>query len=139
MFDNLLKEGGIGTYKVRNRMRYSATVTNFCDKTTGGVTHQEIAYLEERARSGVSIVTSQGGFPHIMGKGYPGQMGLHDSALSSGLKRLADAIKSHGAMAVGQIMHTGRYAYLKDSNVEGPPIGPSDFTSPVKRYGKCRE
>ncbi|MDY7038352.1 MAG: FAD-dependent oxidoreductase [Thermodesulfobacteriota bacterium] len=40
---------------------------------------------------------------------------------------------------VGQIMHTGRYAYLKDSNVEGPPIGPSDFTSPVKRYGKCRE
>lgn len=138
MFENLLKPGKIGTYEVKNRMKYAATVNNFPDKKTGAVTDKEIAYLEERAKGNAGIVTSQGGFTHILGKGYVGQMGLHDDSLIPGLQELAKAIKKHGAMAVGQIMDTGRYAHPPDYGIDDLPRGPSDFTSPLERYGQCK-
>lgn len=138
MFDNLLKPGKIGNYQVKNRMKYAATVNNFCDIKTGEVTDTEVAYLEERAKGGFGIVTSQGAFTHILGKGYKGQMGVHEESMLPGLKRIADAIKKHGSMAVGQIMHTGRYAHPHDYGIDDLPRGPSDFTSTIKRYGKCK-
>lgn len=138
MFENLLKPGKIGNYTVKNRMKYAATVNNFCDKKTGEVTDKEIAYLVERAKGEASIVVSQGGFPHILGKGYPGQMGLHDEYMLPGLRRLAEALKGCGTMAVGQVMHTGRYAHPHDYGIDDLPRGPSDFTSPIKRYGQCK-
>ena len=138
MFDYLLKPGKIRNYQVKNRMKYAATVNNFCDYKTGEVTDREVAYLEERAKGGFGIVTSQGAFTHILGKGYPGQMGIHDESMVPGLKRIADAIKKHDAMAVGQIMHTGRYGHPHDYGIDDLPRGPSDFTSTIKRYGKCK-
>ncbi|OIN95636.1 MAG: hypothetical protein AUJ48_02745 [Deltaproteobacteria bacterium CG1_02_45_11] len=138
MLNNLLKPGKIGNYAVKNRMKYAATVTNFPDQKTGAVTEREVAYLEERARGGAGMVTSQGGFIHILGKGYIRQMGIHDDSLVPGLQELAGAIKKHEAMAIGQLIDTGRYAHPHDYGIDDLPRGPSDFTSPIKRYGQCR-
>jgi len=149
MFENLLKEGKIGNLKVKNRMKYAATVNNFCDQKTGEVTDREVAYLAERAKGGFGIVVSQGGYPHILGKGYIGQMGVDSDDKIPGLKRIAEAIKSNGAIAIGQVMHTGRYAHpheygIKEAvaagkKVPGMPVGPSAMSSPIKRYAPCRE
>jgi len=148
MFDNLCKPGKIGSFTVKNRMKYAATVNNFCDEQNGLVTDREVAYLRERAKGGAGIVVSAGGYTHILGKGYVGQMALDRDECIPGLKRIADAIKAEGAMAVGQIMHTGRYGHPHEygiheavaGGVKVPvmPVGPSDFESPMKRYGKCR-
>ncbi len=138
MFDNLKKSIKIKNYEVSNRMKYAATVNNFCDIKTGEVTDTEVAYLEERAKGKFGIVTSQGAFTHILGKGYKGQMGIHEESMLPGLKRIADAINKHGSMSLGQIMHTGRYAHPHDYGIDDLPRGPSDFTSPIKRYGKCK-
>lgn len=148
MFENLLKPGKIGNFTVKNRMKYAATVNNFCDEKTGLVTDREVAYLADRAKGGAGIVVSAGGYTHILGKGYRGQMALDRDEVIPGLKRIADAIKAEGAMAVGQIMHTGRYAHAHEygiheaiaggKKVPALPVGPSEVTSPMKRYGTCR-
>ncbi|MFH0803028.1 MAG: FAD-dependent oxidoreductase, partial [bacterium] len=149
MFENLLKPGKIGSLTIKNRMKYAATVDNFCDYKTCDMTDREVEFLRERARGGFGIVTSQGGHPHILGKGYIGQMGLDSDEFLPGLRRLAAAMKENGAVAIGQVMHTGRYGHLHEygvheviaggKKVSGMPVGPSAMKSPIRRYGECRE
>lgn len=146
---NLVKPGRVGRLTVKNRMKYAATVNNFCDYKTCEVTDREVAFLRERARGGFGIVTTSGGHPHILGKGYIGQMGLDSDNFIPGLRRLAQAIKDEGAIAIGQVMHTGRYAHPKEygineaiaagKKVPGMPVGPTAMPSPIKRYAPCRE
>src|SRR3990172_6200925 len=149
MFENLLKPGKIGKLIVKNRMKYAATVDNYCDYETCDMTDREIEFLRERARGGVGSVTSPGGHPHILGKGYIGQMGLDSDEFIPGLKRRSAAMKENGAVAIGQVMHTGRYGHLHEygvkeviaggKKVSAMPVGPSAMKSPIKRYGECRE
>ena len=149
MFENLLKPGKIGRLTVKNRMKYAATVDNYCDYKTCEMTDREVEFLRERARGGFGIVVSQGGHPHPLGKGYIGQMGLYSDDFLPGLRRLAKAMKDEGAVAIGQVMHTGRYGHLHEYGVRetmaggkmvsGMPVGPSAMKSPIRRYGECRE
>ncbi|MBU1053219.1 MAG: 2-naphthoyl-CoA reductase [Proteobacteria bacterium] len=149
MFENLCKPITIGNHVVKNRMKYAATVDNFCDTKNGNVIDREIEYLRERAKGGFGIVVSQGGYTHILGKGYVGQMGLVEESHLAGLKVLADAINAEGAMSIGQIMHTGRYGHAHEYGIHeaiaggktvGPePVGPTAMSSPIKRYSPCRE
>lgn len=149
MFEHLLKPGKIGNLTIKNRMKYAATVNNFCDWKTGEVTPREIGFLHERAKGGFGIVTSQGGYTHILGKGYVGQMGLDNESQLPGLTKLAAAMKADGAVAIGQVMHTGRYGHAHEygihetiaggKKVSGMPVGPTAMSSPIKRYTPCRE
>ncbi len=149
MFENLVKPGKIGNLTVKNRMKYAATVDNFCDYKTGEVTEQEIGYLGERARGGFGMVVSTGAYPHILGKGYIGQMGVDNDGQLPGLTKLAQAVKINDAIAIGQVMHTGRYGHLFEygvkeaiaagKTVSAHPVGPTAMESPIKRYTPCRE
>ena len=149
MHENLIKPGKIGKLTVKNRMKYASTVDNFCDYKTGEMTEREIGYLRERSEGDYGIVVSGGGYPHLLGKGYIGQMGLDNDEQLPGLTRLAQAMKVDGAITIAQIMHTGRYAHLLDygvnetmaggKKVSGMPVGPTAMSSPMKRYGSCRE
>jgi 2,4-dienoyl-CoA reductase (NADPH2) len=149
MFENLKKPGKIGNLTVKNRMKYAATVNNFCDYETGEVTEKEIGYLRERAQGGFGIVVSAGAYPHILGKGYIGSMGVDKDEHLPGLTRLATAMKVNDAITIGQIMHTGRYGHLFEYGVKeaiaagktvpAHPIGPTAMKSPIKRYTPCRE
>lgn len=139
-FENLLKPGKIGKLTVKNRMKYASTVTNFCDTKTGEVTPKELEYLRERAKGGFGIVTAGGAWPHILGKGYPGQMSCADDKMIPGLTKLAKAIKDEGAIALAQIMHTGRYAHPHDYvGHDANSVGPSAVASLIPRYQTPRE
>ena len=149
ILENLVKPGKIGKLTVKNRMKYAATVNNFCDYKTCEVTEREIAYLRERARGGYGIVTSSGAHSHILGKGYIGQMGLDRDDFVPGVRRLSEVIKVEGAIAIGQILHVGRYAHPHEygiheaiaagKKVPGMPVGPTAMASTIKRYAPCRE
>ncbi|EFK10949.1 NADH oxidase domain protein, partial [delta proteobacterium NaphS2] len=149
MFENLIKPGKIGNLTVKNRMKYAATVNNFCDYKTGEVTEREIGYLRERSQGGFGMVVSAGGYPHILGKGYIGSMGVDKDEHLPGLTRLARAMKVDDVITIGQVMHTGRYGHLHEygvneaiaggKKVPGNPVGPTAMSSPIKRYTPCRE
>ncbi|MFC2002619.1 FAD-dependent oxidoreductase [Chloroflexota bacterium] len=138
MFDHLLKPGQIGKMPLKNKMKFAATTTNFCHQS-GAVTDREIAFLAERARGGGAIVCSGGGYPHILGKAYIGQMGLHDDKLVPGLKKLAQAIHDNGAKASCEILHGGAYAHPAEYGIEGLPVGPTAMPPKLPRYSPCRE
>ncbi|MDP2719158.1 MAG: FAD-dependent oxidoreductase [Dehalococcoidia bacterium] len=138
MYENLLKPGKIGKLTIKNRMKYAATVNNFCNPD-GSVGDKEIAYLEERAKGGFGIVVSQGGYTDIEGKGYKLQMGLDKDEFIPGLTKLATAIKKHGAVAISQLMHTGRYGHADEYGLGKGPIGPTAMQARIPRYHPCRE
>lgn len=138
MFEHLKQPGQIGKMKVKNRMKFAATTTNFANPD-GTVSDQEVSWLAERARGGAGMVTTGGVYPHILGKGYIGHLGADDDKFIPGLSRLAQVIRENGAKSVCQIMHTGRYAHPAKYGVGGQPVGPSAIESPVRRFGKCRE
>ncbi|MDP2744065.1 MAG: FAD-dependent oxidoreductase [Dehalococcoidia bacterium] len=139
-FENIAKPGKVGKLTIKNRTKYASTVTNFCDPKEGLVTEREIGYLVERARGGFGMVTTGGAYPHILGKGYPGQMSCADDKDIPGMTKLASAIKGAGAVVVGQIMHTGRYAHPGEYiSHDVQPVGPSVVPPRIPRYQTVRE
>jgi 2,4-dienoyl-CoA reductase (NADPH2) len=108
-YPHIFSPGRIGPLQTKNRIKYAATETNF-NTRDGYVTDKEIAYLEAQARGGSGIVTTQGAFPDAKGegKGFMGTMAIYDDRFIPGLARLAEGIKSRGALACLQILHCGR-------------------------------
>lgn len=136
MFEHLLQPGQIGNMKLKNRMKFAATSTNFCHKD-GTVSDREIAFMAERAKGGAGMVSSGGGYPHILGKAYSCQMGLDNDKFLPGLKRLAQAIHAHGVAAICEIIHGGIHAHPHEYGIEGQPVGPTALPPKLPRYAPC--
>jgi 2,4-dienoyl-CoA reductase (NADPH2) len=108
-YPHVFSPGRIGPLTTKNRIKYAATESNF-NTQDGFVTDKEIAYLEAQACGGAGIVTTQGAYPDIKGegKGFRGTMSIAHDRFIPGLAKLAEAIKSNGALAALQILHCGR-------------------------------
>lgn len=139
MFENIMKPGQINSYTTKNRIRFAPQITNMCDPKTGEASEQEVNYLREKAIGGCGIVTAQGGYVQPIGKGYPRQMAMDTDASIVWLKKIADAIKEHGAMAMSQVMHVGRLAHPKFAGVDSLPLGPTAMEPMIPRFQTCRE
>ncbi|MBU2499329.1 MAG: FAD-dependent oxidoreductase [Proteobacteria bacterium] len=137
MFKHILQPGRIRNLELKNRMKLGSTTTNFSNRD-GTVNDREVAFIAERAKGGVGLVTVGGAYPHPMGKGYMGQFGANDDKFIPGLKRLADVIRENGAKSACQIMHTARYAHVKRYGIADLPSGPSAMKSPLRKFGECR-
>ena len=105
----IFSPGQIGPLKVKNRIKYAATETNF-PFGDGFVSDREVAYMEAQAKGGAGIVTTQGAYPDTKGegKGFKGMMSIAEDRFIPGLARIAEAIKRNGALAALQILHCGR-------------------------------
>lgn len=115
---------------VRNRLVVPAMVTHFGD-TDGRVSDSLCDYLEERARGGFGIVVTENLGVHASGRIVPRMVMVDDDRCVPGLSRVANAIKRHGAVAIGQINHCGRQ---NKSKVTGQPLlAPSAIPCPVMR------
>ncbi len=139
MFENLMKPGKINSYTTKNRIRFAPQITNMCDPKTGEAGEQEVNYLREKAIGGCGIVTAQGGYVQPIGKGYPRQMSMDTDDCIVWLKKIADAIKEHGAMAMSQVMHVGRLAHPQYAGVDSLPVGPTAMEPMIPRFQTCRE
>jgi 2,4-dienoyl-CoA reductase (NADPH2) len=124
-YPHVFSPGRIGKLETKNRIKYASTETNFNDKE-GFVTDTEVAYMEAQARGGAGIVTTQGAFtdPKGEGKGYVGMMGIWKDEYVPGLKRIADVIHKHGALACLQLMHCGRVGGVELDYCVGPSAVP---------------
>jgi 2,4-dienoyl-CoA reductase-like NADH-dependent reductase (Old Yellow Enzyme family)/thioredoxin reductase len=124
-YPHIFSPGKIGKLTTKNRIKYNATVTNFCYRD-GFVSKTEIDYLEAQARGGPGIVSAQGAYTDAKGeqKGYPNQMAIYDDKFIPGIAKIADVIHKNGALALFQLMPCGRYGGVELNYSKGPSVVP---------------
>jgi len=120
-YPHIFSPGKIGKFETKNRIKYASTETNF-NYRDGYVADKEVAYMEAQARGGAGIVTTQGAFTDKAGagRGYVGMMAIWDDKFIPGLKKIADVIHKHDALATLQLMHCGRVGGIELPHTDGP-------------------
>jgi 2,4-dienoyl-CoA reductase-like NADH-dependent reductase (Old Yellow Enzyme family)/thioredoxin reductase len=92
----------------------------------GEVTERHIAFYVRRAEGGVGLITTEPLYVHPTGRELPTQLGIHDDALTFGLRRLTNAVHAAGGRIMAHINHAGRVANLKlapgDECVSASPV-----------------
>ncbi len=110
-FPHIFEERKVGSFTSRNRVKYAAcSVSNF-NHYDGSVSDRELARMGVIARTGCGIITNQGVYPDPRGEGkaYYRMLALHDDRYIEGIEKVCKMIHAHGAIAIQQILHGGRY------------------------------
>ncbi|MCL2346537.1 MAG: FAD-dependent oxidoreductase [Desulfobulbus sp.] len=95
----------------------------------GGVTDEDIAYYEERAKSGPAIIITGAAVVHPTSAIRSRKLvEPYNEAILAGLKKRVDVIHRHGVKVVGQILHLGRE--MIGGEFENAPLAPSAIRSP---------
>lgn len=129
-FPRLFSPLAFGRLELRNRIVMTG-MSGHMAPPDGSVTDREIAFYERRARGGVGLVVVGAAYVHPGGRFSNDQLGIHDDALVPGYRRLAAAIRRHGAIASIQLHHAGRQT---NSRVTGHRlIAPSADPCPIKQ------
>jgi 2,4-dienoyl-CoA reductase-like NADH-dependent reductase (Old Yellow Enzyme family) len=127
---HLFESAAIGKLQLRNRAVRSATWEGMADEK-GAPTRELNRLMADLAGNEIGLVITGHSYVSPEGKAGPGQMGVHEDALLSGLGQMAEAVHQAGGAIVLQLAHGGVNAL--DS---GAAIGPSAVTTP---FGKsCR-
>ena len=100
-----------------------APLTNQQSHENGQLSDNEYKWLLKRAQGGFGIVMTCASHVQKNGKGFPGQLGIFDDTLVSGHKKLTEAIKKEGSLAVIQLHHAGMRS--PKELIEGEPLCPS--------------
>ncbi len=121
---------------VRNRLVLAA-MTNKQGHDDGSLSDDELKWLSARARGGFGIVTTCAAHVSLHGQGWDRELGVFDDSLIPGLTRLADTLRSDGAVSIVQIFHGGVRA---PSRLTGrQPISASAFELDAKGFEVPRE
>jgi 2,4-dienoyl-CoA reductase-like NADH-dependent reductase (Old Yellow Enzyme family)/NADPH-dependent 2,4-dienoyl-CoA reductase/sulfur reductase-like enzyme len=130
-YQTLLSPGHIGPLKLRNRMVVTAMGVNFAEE--GGFWGDRIlAYHEEQARGGAGLIISGAcGVMYPVGQVQEWQVAISDDKYIPGLKRVVDAVHSHGARFAVQL-HQGGLNAVDDTVAGRPQWCPS---IPEQAYG----
>ncbi len=108
----------IGAMEIRNRIVMLPLTTGFCenDETVG---NRFINFYAERAKGGVGLIIVP--FSPVSA-GSPMEPGLYDDRFIPGIRRLTDAIHTHGAKVAAQLI-TSYHVILQGETPE--VVGPS--------------
>ena len=108
----LFKPVKIGKMEVKNRVVMPA-VTTFMAGKDGQVNERIVDYYEERAKGGVGLIIVEGAYVDITtGQDWERILRVDDDTFIPGLRKLAEAIQSHGAKACLQLQHAGALAIV---------------------------
>src|SRR5512139_1735315 len=104
---NLSSPGRIGSLVLRNRMFQTAMGPNLAE-SDGSCGDRTIAFYEARARGGAALVNMGAigvAFPH--GLVMRNQVAISEDRFIPGLRRVVEAVQSHGARIAAQLQHGG--------------------------------
>ncbi|MCL5678033.1 MAG: NAD(P)-binding protein [Candidatus Thermoplasmatota archaeon] len=121
--NRLSEKGTIGSLELRNRIVMAPMISNLANPD-GSTNENHIAYLEERAKGGVSLIITE--YSYINGRNARGsrnELGFHNSDFIPKLRRLTERVHSHEAYIFAQLVHAGGKAQLETN--PGPPRAPS--------------
>lgn len=95
----------------------------------GGITDEDIAYYEARAKSGPAMMITGAAIVHPSSAVRTRKLvEPYNEAILDGLRKRAEIIHSHGVKVVGQIVHLGRE--MIGSEFDTAPLAPSAIRSP---------
>ncbi len=104
-----------------------APLTNMQSHADGVLSDEEHHWLTMRARGGFGLTMTCAASVQSVGRGFPGQLGVHSDDHVDGLTRLARDIRSTGSVAIVQLHHAGNRS-PKDL-IGSDPVCPSDDPS----------
>ena len=84
-----------------------APLTNQQSHEDGQLSDEEFHWLTMRAKGQFGLVMTCASHVQEIGKGFSGQLGIFSDELIDGHKKLSNAIKSYGSLAVVQLHHAG--------------------------------
>lgn len=95
----------------------------------GGITDEDIAYYEARARAGPALMITGAAVVHPTSAVRNRKLvEPYNEAVLDGLKKRVDAVHAHGVKVLGQILHLGRE--MIGSEFDNAPLAPSALRSP---------
>jgi 7beta-hydroxy-3-oxochol-24-oyl-CoA 4-desaturase len=127
----------IGKMKIKNRIAMAPMATDFAEGD-GSVSQRLIDYYEARARGGAGLIIVEVCTVDEMSPYIPRTMGLWDDTFIPGLKRLTNAVHSHGAVIIPQVAHPGPESLAPLFNGT-TAVGPSSGIVNNLTRMKCRE
>ena len=134
-YSHLFEPIRIGNIRLKNRIIAAPTSPSMIT-TEGHFTPEMIAYLEEKAKGGVSVVTYGEAIVHsATGKSHNKQLQLDSFGVKQGMAQAARAIHNCGAYANIQLSHGGMYGGLEsvggDQDRPSVAYGPSKMSMPA--------
>ena len=113
----------INTRTIKNRLAV-APMTRVTATEDGRATETMTRYYERFARGGFGMIVSEGIYTdQAFSQGYIFQPGISDDEQARSWQPVVKGIKSHGALAVAQIMHSG--AISQGNRFRDGTVGPS--------------
>ncbi len=120
---------------VKNRTVLAA-ITNKQSLDNGELSDQEFRWLELRAEGGFGVVTTCAANVLANGRTWDGELGVYDDRHVPGLARLADRLRSAGALSLCQIFHGG---YRSPSRLTGgQPVSASAVNLDIEGFEPAR-
>jgi 2,4-dienoyl-CoA reductase (NADPH2) len=119
----------VGPVTVRNRLVFSAHLTNYAED--GKPSDQHVAYYAERAKGGVGLIVTEEHSTHPTDWPYEKLIhGFHRDVIP-GYRRITDAVHQYGTPIFAQINHNGGQASSMYTRL--PVWAPSPVADPLFR------
>jgi mycofactocin system FadH/OYE family oxidoreductase 2 len=118
----------LGPIRVRNRVVFSAHLTNYAEDNRPS--DRLIAYYRERARGGAGLIITEEQSVHPSDYAYEKLIHAYDPAVIPHYRKLTDALKAEGAAVFCQINHNGLqgFSFFNDEPLWGPsPVADTLF------------
>lgn len=87
-----------------------APMTNKSSHADGHLSADELRFLEMRAAGGFGVVETCASHVSLDGQGWAGEFGMFDEGIAGDWARLAEAVRRHGSVLIGQAFHAGAKA-----------------------------
>lgn len=132
----LFEKSAIKSLELKNRAVRSATWEGAGDRK-GHVTDRVVELYENLADGGVGLIIT--GFQYVLpnGVGIAHQIGNYSDDLLAGLRRLAEAVHSRGALVMAQLVHTGSKAdpalFPEEGEIWGTSAVPDPLTGNIPK------
>ena len=98
----------IGRYEIPNRVTMAALTRSRAGES-GNPTELHAEYYSQRAGNG--LVVTEGTFPEVTTRAFPGQAGIETAEQQQGWRAVVDAVHDKGGTIFMQIMHAGRLSH----------------------------
>ncbi len=126
----LYSSAEFGALQLSNRVVMAPLTRTRADED-GVPTDVMVEYYRQRAGQG--LIITEGTWPAVEGKSYPGQPGIVTPAQIEGWRRIADAVHEAGGTIVMQLMHGGRISHPEISGVDRV-VAPSAVAAPGQTH-----
>jgi 2,4-dienoyl-CoA reductase (NADPH2) len=119
----------LGPITLRNRVVFSAHLTNYAEH--GHPSEQHAEYYAARARAGVGLIITEEHSTHPTDWPYEKLIHGFDPSVVAGYRRITDAVHAHDVPILAQLNHNGGQASSMFSRL--PVWGPSPVPDPLFR------